>query len=130
MAHRILVVDDSPVVRLILQDMLEALGHKVVAQAESAAGAIAAFREGKHDVVLLDISLPDGEGLSVLREMRQIDPSARVFIVTGNAQKALREQAIESGALGLLQKPFDAKELAALLGQIGEAASSGAAGPA
>ena len=123
MAHRILIVDDSPVVRLILQDMLEALGHQIVGQAETAAGAIKAFREAKHDLVLLDISLPDGDGLSVLRDMREIDPSARVLIVTGNAQKKLREQVMEMKALGVLQKPFDAKELSAQLDQIDETIS-------
>jgi len=123
MAHKILIVDDSPVVRLILQDMLEALGHQIVGQAETAAGAIKAFREAKHDLVLLDISLPDRDGLSVLRDMREIDPSARVIIVTGNAQKKLREQVMEMKALGVLQKPFDAKELCAQLDQIDETIS-------
>ena len=124
MVHRILIVDDSPVVRLILQDMLDALGHQVVGQEETAAGAIRAFKEALHDLVLLDISLPDRDGLAVLREMREIDPTARVIIVTGNAQKKLREQVMEMKAIGVLQKPFDAKDLCALLDQVGGTVST------
>jgi len=119
MAYRILIVDDSAVMRVMLVDMVESLGHQVAAQADTAAGALKAFKEAKPDLVLLDVSLPDGDGLSVLREIRRASPSARVIMVTGNDQKKIRDQAIALGAKGVLCKPFDIGELTARLSQAG-----------
>ncbi|MEK7656804.1 MAG: response regulator [Elusimicrobiota bacterium] len=118
MAYRILIVDDSPVLRLMLQEMLEALGHQIVAQADSAASAMKAYKEHKPQLVTLDISLPDKDGLTVLKELRQSDPSAAVVIITGNNQKAIEAQALNSKALGVLHKPFNQDELAALMEQV------------
>ena len=89
MAFKILVVDDSPVLRLMLQEMLESLGHQVIAQADTAAGALQAYKEHKPELVTLDVSLPDGNGLTVLKELRRIDPFAKVIMITGNDQKHL-----------------------------------------
>jgi len=114
MSYRILVVDDSPVLRVMLQEMLRSLGHEVIAEASSAAEALQAFSEHKPDLVTLDISLPDKDGLTVLKELRRIDPGVKVLIVTGNDQKGLEADAMALKALGVLHKPFDASELAAM----------------
>ncbi|MFA5137831.1 MAG: response regulator [Elusimicrobiota bacterium] len=114
MGYRILVVDDSPVLRIMLQEMLQSLGHQVIAEAASAAEAIQAFRAHKPDLVTLDISLPDKDGLTVLKELKRIDINAKVLIVTGNDQKALEADAVALKALGVLHKPFDSDELASM----------------
>ncbi|MBI5242584.1 MAG: response regulator [Elusimicrobia bacterium] len=121
MSYRILIVDDSPVMRLMLQEMLESLGHEIVGQADTAAGAFKTYKELKPDLVTLDISLPDADGLSALREIRKADPFARVLIITGNDQKKLQDQALQLRAAGVLRKPFDVDDLA---GQIEKIASS------
>ncbi|HAH07450.1 MAG TPA: two-component system response regulator [Elusimicrobia bacterium] len=118
MAFKILVVDDSPVLRLMLQEMLESLGHQVIAQADTAAGALQAYKEHKPELVTLDVSLPDGNGLTVLKELRRIDPFAKVIMITGNDQKHLHEEALQLKALAVLRKPFDADDLAAILERI------------
>ena len=118
MGYRILVVDDSPVLRIMLQEMLQSLGHEIVGEAENGADAVKVYREKKPDLVTLDISLPDMDGLTVLKEIRRFDSRAKVMIVTGNDQKSLEEQALALKALGVLHKPFDNSELAAIIQRI------------
>ena len=95
MGYRILVVDDSPVLRIMLQEMLTAMGHEIVGDAETGAGALKAFREKKPELVTLDVSLPDMNGIEVLRKMKQIDPS-------------------RSGAHGHRKRPKDSREAGGL----------------
>lgn len=119
MAYKVLIVDDSPVLRIMLSEMLKTLGHTVVGEADSAAAGLKAFREKKPDLVTLDISLPDENGLQVLEKLRKIDPAAKVIVVTGNDQKAVEEKALALRALGVLHKPFDEAELASMLEKAG-----------
>lgn len=119
MPYKVLIVDDSPVLRIMLSEMLKTLGHTVVGEADSAAGGLKAFRDKKPDVVTLDVSLPDENGLQVLEKLRKIDPSAKVIIVTGNDQKAVEDKAMSLRALGVLHKPFDEAELSAMLDKAG-----------
>ncbi|MBI5242943.1 MAG: response regulator [Elusimicrobia bacterium] len=116
-------MEDSPVMRLMLQEMLEAQGHQIVAQADSAASALKAYRETKPQLVTLDISLPDKDGFAALKELRHSDPSAAVVIITGSNQEKIEAQARSMKALGILHKPFDQNELAALMEQVSAALS-------
>ncbi|MFH1725522.1 MAG: response regulator [Elusimicrobiota bacterium] len=118
MGYRVLIVDDSPVLRIMMQEMLESLGHQIVAEAGSGEAALNAYRANKPDLVTLDISLPDMNGLEVLEKMRRIDPSANVLIVTGNNQKEIERRATALRALGVLHKPFDEEDLTALLEKV------------
>lgn len=118
MGYRVLVVDDSPVLRIMLQEMLTGLGHQVVGEADNGADALKAYRELKPELVTLDVSLPDTDGLSVLANIRRADPNAKVLIVTGNDQKAIETKAASLKALGVLHKPFDSEELAALIEKV------------
>ena len=119
MPYKVLIIDDSPVMRIMLSEMLTSLGHAVVAEAESGAAGLKAFKEKKPDLVTLDISLPGENGLSVLEKLRRADPAARVLVVTGNDQKAVEDKAMALKALGVLHKPFDEGELAATLERAG-----------
>jgi two-component system chemotaxis response regulator CheY len=110
-----LVVDDSPVMRIMLQEMLIGLGHQVVAEACDGAEALRMYRANKPDLVTLDISLPDMDGLAVLQNLRRADPNAKVMIVTGNDQKAIETKALAMKALGVLHKPFDSNELSSII---------------
>jgi len=115
MGYRVLVVDDSPVLRIMLQEMLVSLGHQVVGEASSGAEALKAYRELKPDLVTLDISLPDMDGFAVLQNIRRADPGAKVMFVTGNDQKAIEQKASSFKALGVLHKPFDSTELSIII---------------
>ncbi|MFA5139111.1 MAG: response regulator [Elusimicrobiota bacterium] len=111
MSLRVLVVDDSSMYRELLKVMLEGLGHTLVGEAETGADAVAQFASAKPDLVTLDISLPDMDGLAVLREIRRSNPRAKVILVTGNDQGKIVAQARTLGALALLVKPFHVEQL-------------------
>ena len=118
MGYRVLIVDDSPVLCAMLGEMLRSLGHEVVAEAGESRHALTTFIAMRPDVVLLDISLPAEDGLVVLQKLRDLDPQAKVLLVTANPQLAIREKAMTLGALGILHKPFTTQELAAALANI------------
>ncbi|MFA6092605.1 MAG: response regulator [Elusimicrobiota bacterium] len=110
MGHRILVVDDSPLSRILLKEMLTSLGHQVVGEAQSGEECLASYKELQPELVTLDISLPDMDGLTVLRELRAISPQARAVLVSGNDQKRVLEQAKLLKA-PLVCKPFSPADL-------------------
>ena len=106
MGKRIFVVEDLPIMRDLLCGIYESLGHQVIGTAENGKDAIADYPKHLPDMVSLDISLPDMDGLAVLKEIRAHNPQAKVLIVTANDQKALEERAVALGAFGVLLKPF------------------------
>jgi len=106
MRLKILIVDDSEATRGMLRDFFEINGHNVVADADAPDSALKAFAEHKPDLVTLDLSLKDGNGLGVLKSMRRMDPNAKILVISGNSQKAVRESVLASGA-GFLGKPID-----------------------
>ena len=110
-----MVVDDSPVMRIMLHEMLISLGHQVVAEASNGTEALEAYEEHKPELVALDISLPDMDGLKVLQRLLRADPDAKVMIVTGNDQRAVERRAVALRALGVVHKPFDPEELARVI---------------
>jgi len=118
MGYRVLIIDDSPVLRIMLQEMLESLGHQIVGEAEDGKSGIAKFKEAKPDLVTLDVSLPDMNGIEVLEQIRRSDSRAKVLMVTGNDQKAIETKALALKALGVLRKPFDENDLKATLDKV------------
>lgn len=118
MGYRILVVDDSPVLRIMLQEMLLSLGHEIVGDADCGEAAVNKYKETKPDLVTLDVSLPDINGLEVLRRLRKFDLGVQAMMVTGNDQKAIDKEAAALKALAVLRKPFDEGELKSILEKI------------
>ncbi|MDQ6972734.1 MAG: sigma-54 dependent transcriptional regulator, partial [Mariprofundaceae bacterium] len=109
-AAYILLVDDEDELRTTLQELLEQSRHHVTPCA-NAMRAREAIRNGKFDLVLLDIRLPDGDGLELLREFRSADPDMGVIMMTGYAEVDTAVDAIRLGADDFLKKPFDMDEL-------------------
>jgi len=118
MALRVMIVEDSPLTREMLKEMLDILGHKVVAEAENLSGALAAYQQHRPDLVTIDLSLPQEDGLTILRALRKADPAARAVIVSGNSQARIREEALAIGAMDLLGKPIELDSLRQLLEKI------------
>ncbi len=108
-AH-ILLVDDEPELLTTLKDVLEQSRHHVHSAA-NALRAREAMQNGKFDLALLDIRLPDGNGIELLREFRRADPDMGVIMMTGYAEVDTAVDAIRLGADDFLRKPFDFDEL-------------------
>jgi DNA-binding NtrC family response regulator len=109
----ILVVDDEPLIRYALNDRLTDDGYRVV-EAETAAGAVAKSRDGV-DLVLLDYKLPDGDGLSVLKQIKQNDPDTLVILLTAHQSVELAVEAMKQGAYHYANKPFNLDEISILV---------------
>jgi len=106
----ILLVEDNEDFRLILQEALEGAGFHVTAAA-NAMRARAAMSMGKFDLSLLDVRLPDGNGIELMREFRQSDPDMGIIIMTGYAEIDTAVDAVRLGANDFLKKPFDIDEM-------------------
>ncbi len=125
MKPHVLLVDDSALVTGALRLLLEETGHRV-SEAASVAEAIAVARSERPDAMLLDISLPDGDGLGVLSTLRSLGEAPRVTVaLTGHDEDAVRERCMNAGCRDLLVKPIAPMALpgriAAWLAESGEA---------
>ncbi|MGZ4030962.1 MAG: response regulator [Tumebacillaceae bacterium] len=105
---RILIVDDAAFMRMMLRDLLTKLGHEVVAEAENGSVGILRYKEHHPDVVTMDITMPEKDGLQALKEIRAFDPNARVIMCSAMGQQAMVVDAIRSGAKDFIVKPFQA----------------------
>jgi two-component system response regulator NreC len=105
MPIRILIVDDHGVLRAGLAALLSAEpGFEVIGEAGDENTAVALAVEKRPDVVLMDISMPDGGGIEATRRIRQLAPEVRVLILTVHEDKGLMQEAIRSGAMGYILK--------------------------
>ena len=113
---RVLIVDDSPIIRLGLRSALEDYADIVIAgEAGSAAEGVAAVGKHKPDVVLLDLHLPDKSGLQACRELLKVRPGTQVLILTSSSNERNVQEAMSAGARGYLLKENDGATLAAAL---------------
>lgn len=114
---RMLVVDDEPMMRDLLQKALTRKGHEVIA-VEGGRKAIQLFRQDRPDLTILDLNLPDINGIDVLREIRSVAPQAPVIILTGAGTEDMEQQARALGVTDILKKGFSLHALGAALQRI------------
>lgn len=111
----VLIVDDAAFMRLTLKQMLEAYGYSVAGEAANGKEAVIKFIEAKPDVVLLDITMPEMDGIEALKRIKEADPKAKVIICSAMGQQTMIAQAIQCGAKDFVVKPFEEKRLIAAL---------------
>ena len=103
---KILVVDDAEFLRVRISKMLTGDGFEVV-EADNGLKAIDAYKTHKPDMVLMDITMPEMDGLTALKELRKIDPAAKVIMLTALGQESVVLEAVKSGAKDFVVKPFE-----------------------
>ncbi len=106
MGHRILLVDDSLVIRLILTRILKPAGYEIVGEAGNGEEALAKYKELQPDLVTMDLTMPLMMGIDAVRAIKDYDPNARIIMCSALGQKSLVIEAIEAGALNYITKPF------------------------
>ena len=117
MNGRILVVDDSSLARRRARGILEAGGYEVI-EAEDGIVALERYFIEKPDLVMLDLVMKGMYGLDVLARLRQMDPVARVVVVSADVQTSSHQMAAEAGAAGFLIKPLDETEALAIIRKV------------
>ncbi|MBE3555468.1 MAG: response regulator [Firmicutes bacterium] len=121
MSKRVLVVDDAAFMRMMVRDILEKNDYEVIGEAKDGNEAIEKYQELHPDVVMLDITMPEMDGLTALKQIRAIDPNAKVIMCTAMGQQAMVLDAITAGAVDFVVKPFAAERvLTALRRAVGD----------
>lgn len=115
---RIMVVDDSLTTAKKLRSILEALKHDVVQMARNGCEAVAAYEAVRPDVVTMDVTMPDMNGIEATKQILALDPHARIIMITSHSQDDIVCNAMEAGACGYILKPFDRNKLQMMLRKI------------
>jgi two-component system chemotaxis response regulator CheY len=108
---RILVVDDAAFMRRMVSDVLTSGGHEVVGEAADGNEAVERYKELRPDVMTLDITMPEKDGLTALRELIAIDPGATVVMCSALGQESKVLEAVKAGAKDFIAKPFEAQRV-------------------
>lgn len=103
-----MITDDALFMRVTLKNILVQNGFEVVGEAQNGAEAIKLYGDLKPDLVTMDITMPEMDGLTALKEIRGKDPNAKVVMVTAMGQKAMVVEALQNGAKDFIVKPFQA----------------------
>lgn len=113
----ILVVDDAAFMRMRMSKILSGAGYEVI-QAENGLEAVEKYKASKPDAVLMDITMPEMDGITALKLIRAHDPSARVAMVTALGQQQIVLEAVKSGAKDFLVKPCEGERVLAAVSKL------------
>ena len=108
MGKKVLIVDDAAFMRMMLKDILTKNGYEVVGEAENGAKAVEKYKEVTPDLVTMDITMPEMDGISALKNIRSIDSNAKVVMCSAMGQQSMVIEAIQAGARDFIVKPFQA----------------------
>lgn len=106
MANRILIVDDAAFMRMMIRDILTKNGFEVVGEAQDGAQAIEKYKELHPDLITMDITMPEMDGIAALKEIKKLDPNSKVIMCSAMGQQAMVIDAIQAGAKDFIVKPF------------------------
>lgn len=108
MATRVLVVDDAAFMRMMVKDILSKNGYEIVGEAENGMKALEKYQELKPDLVTMDITMPEMDGITAVKEIKKVDPAAKVVMCSAMGQQAMVIEAIQAGARDFIVKSFQA----------------------
>ena len=103
---RVLIADDAAFMRTMIKNILTEAGYEVVGEAENGQVAVAKYEELRPDLTTMDITMPELDGLSALKRIREVDPAARVVMCSAMGQQAMVVESIQAGARDFIVKPF------------------------
>ncbi|MBO4347520.1 MAG: response regulator [Lachnospiraceae bacterium] len=106
MGKNILIVDDAAFMRMMIKDILSKNGYTVAGEAENGVKAVEKYNELKPDLVLMDITMPDKDGIQALKDIKASDPNAKIIMCSAMGQQAMVIESIQAGAKDFIVKPF------------------------
>ena len=107
MSKNVLIVDDAPVIRLLLRNILEKNGFVIVGEAGDGGEACEMYQALSPDVVTMDITMPDVNGIEGVKKILAINPEAKIIMITAIDQRKFLQEAIKAGATDYIVKPFE-----------------------
>ena len=111
MAKNILICDDAAFMRMMIKDILTKNGYNIVGEAENGAKAVEKYAELKPDLVLMDITMPEMDGIEALKKIKAADANASIIMCSAMGQQAMVIEAIQAGAKDFIVKPFQAERV-------------------
>ena len=109
--YRMMIVDDSKMIRQKIERECDSSLFQVVGSAVNGAHALGLFEEVSPDVVTMDLTMPNLDGIGCIQGLIKLDPSCRILVISALNDKATGIEALEVGAMGFVTKPFSAEEL-------------------
>ncbi|NLM34256.1 MAG: response regulator [Clostridiales bacterium] len=108
---RVLIVDDAAFMRMMIKDILEKNGFEVIGEANNGIKAVEMYKKERPDVVTMDITMPDMDGIEAVRQIKAFDASAKVIMCSAMGQQTMVMDAIRAGARDFIVKPFQAERV-------------------
>ncbi|MFY8330460.1 response regulator [Vagococcus carniphilus] len=118
MAKKVLIVDDAVFMRMKLKDILEKNGYEVVDEAQNGLEAIEKYKATQPDLVTMDITMPEMDGVEALKEIKAFDADAKVLMCSAMGQQSMVMDAIRAGAVDFIVKPFDSDRVIKALDKV------------
>ncbi len=107
MAKNVLICDDAAFMRMMIKDILTKNGYEIAGEAENGAKAVEKYKEVKPDLVMMDITMPEMDGIEALKRIRELDNTSNIIMCSAMGQQAMVIDAIKAGAKDFIVKPFD-----------------------
>lgn len=104
---RVLIVDDAAFMRMMLKNILTKSGFEVAGEAANGNEAVERYKDLLPDLVTMDITMPEMDGLQALKAIKAIDPKAKIIMASAMGQQSMVIEAIQSGAIDFIVKPFN-----------------------
>ncbi len=120
MSRRVLVVDDAAFMRMMIKNILVEGGYEIVGEAENGKEAIEAFKELKPDLVTMDITMPEMDGIDAVKRILEIEEDAKIIMCSAMGQQAMVIDAIQAGAKDFVVKPFKPDRVLAAINKLFE----------
>ncbi|WP_426349115.1 response regulator [Alloiococcus sp. CFN-8] len=105
---KVLIVDDAAFMRMMIRDILEKNGFEVVGEASNGIKAVELYKKEKPEVVTMDITMPDMDGIEAVKQIRAFDPESKIIMCSAMGQQSMVMDAIRAGARDFIVKPFQA----------------------
>ena len=115
---KVLIVDDSLIIQKKISKIFENLGHEVVFDATNGQEAIDAYTKFKPDLVTMDITMPDMDGITALKHIIKEDIEAKIIMVTSHGQEDMVIKSIQAGAVGYILKPITEEKMVQVIGEV------------
>jgi two-component system chemotaxis response regulator CheY len=115
---KVLIVDDAAFMRVSIKNMLTKNGYEVIGEAENGKVAIQRYQELTPDIITMDITMPEMDGLASLKKILSINPTANIVMISAMGQESMVREAVLSGAKGFIVKPFKEDVILAALGNL------------